>query len=54
MMIEIQDLEGVQKRCPPKEAQHLKKKKKKSIVSTFIVLREACRLKRTDVNDNFV
>ena len=26
-MIEIQDLEGVQERCPPKEDQHLKKKK---------------------------
>ena len=25
MMIEIQDLEGVQKRCPPKEDQHKKK-----------------------------
>ena len=25
MMIEIQDLEGVQKRYPPKEDQHLKK-----------------------------
>ena len=24
MMIEIQDLEGVQKRCPPKEDQHKK------------------------------
>ena len=28
MMTEIQDLEGVQKRCPPEEDQHLKKCKK--------------------------
>ena len=26
MMIEIQDLEGVQKRCPPEEDQHFEKK----------------------------
>ena len=26
-LTEIQDLEGVQKKCPPKEDQHLKKKK---------------------------
>ena len=29
MMIEIQDLEGVQKRCPPQDDQHLKKEKRK-------------------------
>ena len=28
MMTEIQTVEGGQKRCPPKEDQHLKKKKK--------------------------
>ena len=39
MMTEIQTVEGGQKRCPPKEDQHLKKKKrtfttKKSNIST--------------------
>ena len=47
MMTEISDLEGIQKRCPPKEDQHKKKKKKLNVI---LILDQYCHHR----SDNYI